>query len=282
MKAGRKFAIVLRLRPSYHESLVRMNEQGAACRSLKPKFIASAQNATFRSLKRLLVSRGIQEQSQALIAGDKIIPEVVAHHPKRIAAWITATGAPPPPLEVPWIVLEKRLFDELNQFGAPSPLLTVTIPSMAIWSDGEPWPLGCTLFLGLQNPENLGAVVRSASAFGVSQIILLKEAAHPYHPKAMRAAGTALLTATFKRGPAINDLQVGGAPLLALDAGGSPLPAVTFPECFGLLPGVEGPGIPDHVGLDRRFSIPMSPGVESLNAATATAIALYEWRRCRP
>jgi tRNA G18 (ribose-2'-O)-methylase SpoU len=95
----------------------------------------------------------------------------------------------------------------------------------------------------------------------------------------MRAAGTALLTTAFERGPSIQDLRITGAPLLALDAGGKPLQATIFPQSFALLPGVEGPGIPDHVEGSQRISIPMEPGVESLNAATATAIALYEWRR---
>ncbi len=134
-------------------------------------------------------------------------------------------------------------------------------------------------FLGLQNPENIGSVVRSAAAFRVSRIVLLKEAAHPFHPKAMRAAGTALLTTTFQRGPSIQDLTITGVPLFALDAGGKPLRSIQFPESFALLPGIEGPGIPDHVDGRKRISIPMEPGVESLNAATATAIALYEWRR---
>ena len=59
------------------------------------------------------------------------------------------------------------------------------------------------------------------------------------------------------------------------------LQETVFPPSFALLPGVEGPGLPDHIAKEHRVSIPMKPGVESLNAATATAIALYEWRRLR-
>jgi 16S rRNA (guanine527-N7)-methyltransferase len=256
-----------------------MTTRGDGERYGKPKVISSEQNETFRSLQKLLTTRGIQDQGLALIAGDKIIPEVAAHHRSRITSWITTEGAEAPPQGVPWIVLAKRLFDELNQFGTRSPLVTVTLPPFPPWQDKSPWPKGCSLFLALQNPENIGGVVRSAAAFGVSRIVLLKESAHPFHPKAMRAAGTALLTASFERGPSIQDLSITGVPLLALDAGGTPLPSTVFPESFALLPGVEGPGIPDHVEGRQRISIPMKPGVESLNAATATAIALYEWQR---
>jgi len=248
-------------------------------RVLKPKVIASEQNETFRGLVKLLASRGIQEQGQALIAGDKIIPEVAEHHPSLITAWISPEGGKPPPLDVPWIVLGPKLFDTLNQFGTRSPLLVVKLPQIPIWSDKADWPTGCSLFLALQNPDNLGAVIRSAVAFGVSRLVLLKESAHPFHPKSMRSAGTALLKARFERGPSINELDVTGAPLFALDAGGAPLEETTFPERFALLPGVEGPGVPGHLALSQRISISMQPGVESLNATTATAIALYEWRR---
>lgn len=246
---------------------------------MKPKLILSDQNQSFKDLRRLLTARGIREQGLALMAGDKVIPEVAAQYASRVAAWITREGVKPPAVEAPWTVLETTLFAVLDQFGTDGPMAVVTVPTMPAWSDAAPWPKGCTLFLALQNPENLGAVIRSATAFGVSRIVLLKEAAHPFHPKAMRAAGTALLGCDFLTGPAIADLQVTSVPLLALDAHGVALAKTKFPESFALLPGVEGPGLPaDRKGM-RRLSIPMQPGVESLNAATATAIALYEWRR---
>ena len=256
-----------------------MIERGDSGRNAKPKIISSEQNETFRSLQKLLSSRGIQEQGLALIAGDKIIPEVAAHHSELMTAWITPEGGSPPPTDIPWLVLSKVLFDEINQFGTRSPLVTVKLPTFSVWTDAAPWPSGCTLFIALQNPENVGGVVRSAVAFGVSRIVLLRESAHPFHPKAMRAAGTALLKATFERGPSIKDLSISGVPLYALDAGGNLLPETRFPTTFALLPGVEGPGLPEHIAENRRLSVPMEPGVESLNAATATAIALYEWRR---
>lgn len=256
-----------------------MTIRGDGERHAKPKIISSDQNETFRSLQKLLTTRGIQDQGLALMAGDKIIPEVTAHHRGRMTSWITTESGEPPPKGVPWIILTKRLFDEINPFGTRPPLVTVSVPEFSRWQDTSPWPKGCSLFLALQNPENIGGVVRSAAAFGVSRVVLLKEAAHPFHPKAMRAAGTALLTTNFARGPSIQDLRISGVPLFALDAGGSELCSTVFPESFALLPGVEGPGIPDHVEGRVRISIPMEPGVESLNAATATAIALYEWRR---
>ena len=71
--------------------------------------------------------------------------------------------------------------------------------------------------------------------------------------------------------------------MIALDTSGPELSEAPFPERFGLVIGVEGPGLPAHLKGGERRRIAMQPGVESLNAAAAAAIALYVWsRRTRP
>jgi tRNA G18 (ribose-2'-O)-methylase SpoU len=66
--------------------------------------------------------------------------------------------------------------------------------------------------------------------------------------------------------------------VIALSAEGTDIREVAFPPAFGLLTGMEGPGLPERW---RRSAvrIPIRAEVESLNAAAATAVALYEWRR---
>ena len=76
---------------------------------------------------------------------------------------------------------------------------------MPDWSDDAPWPDGCTLFIPFQDPENVGAVIRSAAAFGVARVVLLKEAAHPFHPRSSRAAGSALFQVPLYQGPSIRN-----------------------------------------------------------------------------
>jgi 16S rRNA (guanine527-N7)-methyltransferase len=132
-----------------------------------------------------------------------------------------------------------------------------------------------------QDPENVGAVLRSAAAFGVARVVLLQEAAHPFHPRSARAAGSALLRVPMLQGPSITALVTQRAPLLALSANGCDVGGFTFPSRFGLLPGLEGPGLPESLRTPAALSIPMQPGTESLNAAAATAIALYVWSRGR-
>jgi 16S rRNA (guanine527-N7)-methyltransferase len=67
-------------------------------------------------------------------------------------------------------------------------------------------------------------------------------------------------------------------PIVALSGEGRDVAEFAFPGAFGLLPGVEGTGLPEHL-RSNSVAIPVSDAVESLNAATAAGIALYLWSR---
>ncbi|MFZ1986970.1 MAG: 16S rRNA (guanine(527)-N(7))-methyltransferase RsmG [Desulfatitalea sp.] len=246
--------------------------------------IDSEHNSRFKSLKRILTGRGIKKEGQALLAGRRPVAEMLAAVPERCLAWITPGDQPAPPGDAPadmhWLQLADPLFEALDQFGTHSPLLCISVPEMPAWSPQEGFPEGCSLLVPFQDPENVGAVVRSAAAFGVTQVILLAESAHPYHPKALRAAGGTTPHVRLRQGPALNDLPRDLA-ILSLSADGRPIEAVEFPAAFGLLAGIEGKGVP-AAWRERAVRIPMAPAVESLNAAVATAVALYEWRRRNP
>ncbi len=245
--------------------------------------VTSDANPTFKVARDLLSGRGIRKHQQALIAGSRIVAETLARHPENALAWLTTADGPPPPPESPpgltWLRLAPAMFAELDASGTHSPLLLVRVPAMPEWSGSAEWPEGCTLFLPFQDPENVGAALRSAAAFGVSRAVLLKEAAHPFHPKAARAAGPALFAVPMLAGPSIRDLTSDPIPIFALSADGPPIAGHSFPERFGLVAGIEGPGLPEHLRSANTLSIPIAPGVESLNAATALAVALYEWKR---
>jgi 16S rRNA (guanine527-N7)-methyltransferase len=111
----------------------------------------------------------------------------------------------------------------------------------------------------------------------VDAVVILEEGASPFHPKALRASAGSALDLRLFRGPGIKDLPA-DLPLIPLSREGRPLDRAVFPETFAFLPGVEGPGLP-AAWRQSALSIPMTDRVESLNAATAVAVALYEWAR---
>jgi tRNA G18 (ribose-2'-O)-methylase SpoU len=203
----------------------------------------------------------------------------MARTPQRCQAWLSSDEPPPVdgPPHLKWFRLAPALFNELDVFGTRSPLLLITLPDIRPWEPREGFPAGCSVLLPFQNPENVGAAIRSAAAFGAAQVILLAESAHPFHPRALRASGGSVLRVFLRQGPALERLPV-GLPIIALSAGGSDIRRTIFPPSFGLLAGMEGPGL--SVAWRRHaVGIPISAAVESLNAAATVAVALYEWKR---
>ena len=243
--------------------------------------IESARNPAFKNLRKLLGSRGIRKQGLALAAGKKIVADALRVVPDRCRGWITPGEELPPPPGVPaglaWYRLAPALFRELDVFGVGAPLLLLSVPRFPSWDPRAGVPEGASLMLPFQDPENLGAAVRSAVAFGMPRVILLRESAHPYHPKAIRASAGAVLHADFHEGPALGDLPE-YLDVVPLSGEGADIASFAFPERFALLPGLEGEGLPPR-WRKRAVAVPIRPEVDSLNAAAATAVALYLWSR---
>ena len=247
------------------------------------KEVSSASNPSFRMARDLLNGRGVRKHDRALMSGARIVAEVVERYADRVEGWLTPRDGDPPPEAIggtaTWLRLDPALFRELDVSGTGGPLLLTRVPVFANWNPNDPWPDGCTLFIPFQDPENVGAVLRSAAAFSVARAVLLRESAHPFHPKATRAAGPSVFQVPLFHGPSIIDLNDANAPLIPLATDGETIDGSPWPDRFGLLPGVEGPGLPESLrNHPGRRRVPIAEGVESLNAATATAVALFAWR----
>jgi len=136
----------------------------------------------------------------------------------------------------------------------------------------------------LVDADNLGASVRNAAAFGVDALLLSPRCADPFYRKAIRVAiGATFGLPILRLGHWPQDLMTlkrgGGFTLLGavLGAPATPLSAVGRPAKFALLLGSEGPGLSAGARLacDQLVTIPMAPGADSLNVATAGAVALF-------
>lgn len=246
--------------------------------------IESEDNRFFKQLTSTLTGRGIRKHEVAVVSGTKIISDILRASPARADAWISTPKMAPPPAELParvaWYELSPQLFKQLDVAGTGAPLLVVKTPALEPWRPEDGFAPGCSVLVPFQDPENVGALIRSAVAFGAANVILLAEAAHPFHPKALRASGGAVFLAQLRQGPSVQTLPE-TLPIVALSPEGNDVATFSFPKRFGLLPGLEGPGLPDHF-RKHALSIPMSGPIESLNAATAAAIALYLWSRRKP
>lgn len=253
---------------------------------LKIKQIESDKNDIFKDLTKLLTGRGVKKSGKTLVSGSKHVFDVLESNPGICEAWITKNDTSPPPDSCPdgmsWIQLAPKLFDELDIFGTKSPLLLVRIPEADEWSIDKDQGDGCTLFVPFQDPENVGAVIRSAAAFGVKSVVMLEGSANPYHPKAVRSSGAAVFQVRLFDGPQMDDLPSDSTdmPIIPLSAEGADISGYVFPEKFGLLAGLEGQGLSDK-WRSGALSIPIRSSVESLNAGTSAGIALYVWASSR-
>lgn len=245
--------------------------------------ISSRDNPTFKKLLSLHAARGIRLNRLFLAGGEKIIREIIREKPDRVAYWIRTPRLPEPPtaLSADSIAFSGELFKELNVIGTTGPLLALRLPDLPVFSTESPWPPGCTIFIPFADPENVGAVIRSAVGLGASRVVLLQEAAFPFLPRAVRASAGAIMKIRIEAGPALEKLAglTAGTPVYALDLQGQSLGKIKWPPVFGLLAGMEGPGLPrESAGRWTPVAIPLQGGLESLNAAAAVAIALWTWK----
>jgi tRNA G18 (ribose-2'-O)-methylase SpoU len=134
----------------------------------------------------------------------------------------------------------------------------------------------------LGDHENLGGVFRNAAAFGIDAVLLDAECADPLYRRCVRVSIGHVLTVPWTRLHTLDDLRRSGFSLLALtpDPDAQPLDSVAWPSRSALLIGSEGPGLSPEwlASADVRVRIPMQPTVDSLNVATAAAIAFYASR----
>ncbi|HTJ30912.1 MAG TPA: RNA methyltransferase [Acidobacteriaceae bacterium] len=170
---------------------------------------------------------------------------------------------------------------------APQPIAALALAPSWTWEHLLVPNALLVVLAGLQDPGNFGAILRSAEAFGAAGVIALPGTVSPWNPKAMRAsAGSVfrlpLLHATeeecFRRLRAARIQTIAAMPHQA-----SPLHEHALHYSTALVIGSEGSGIPASVAAlcTARVTIPTPGPVESLNAAVAASVLLYEASRQR-
>jgi TrmH family RNA methyltransferase len=138
---------------------------------------------------------------------------------------------------------------------------------------------------GIQDPGNLGTILRSAEAFGAAGIILGEGTVSPYNSKVIRASAGSLFrlpTVRAKLPEALLEMRRQGLRLIATSSHkGTPLPDARLSGPLANFIGSEGAGLPRDLmaQMDELVAIPHSASVESLNAGVAASIALYEAAR---
>jgi TrmH family RNA methyltransferase len=260
------------------------------------RIVQSKQNARLKELRRALAYPGRDGRSLAGIEGPKLLDEALRAG-LRIDCVFAALGAEPLletlplPAETEVLLLPKALLEAALTTEAPQPIAALVEPPVWSWArlldgHGKTAPL-LVMLAGLQDPGNLGTILRSAEAFGATGVLCLPGTVSAWNPKAVRAsAGSVfrlpLLTASAE--DCFTRLRKAGVKILTAAAhGAAPADRADLARATALLIGNEGKGVPEELAARAggAVTIPCPGPVESLNASVAASILLYEAFRQR-
>lgn len=255
------------------------------------KTITSRDNATFKELRGLAHdAREIRRRGLTILDG----PHLVEVYRRRVglpkALVVSESGLRHD--EVSSLVLQHQgleplllkdaLFKEISPTESPvgiAALIDIPISKPASGSQDA-------LFLeGLQDPGNVGTILRSAAAFGIRQIFLSPSSVGAWIPKVMRAAqGAHFSLQIHERADLVKQLQqFAGIRLATVVTDAQSIYRVKLDRPIGLVIGNEGQGVSPKLAeaCDYRVTIPISDECESLNAGVAASICLAEIQRQR-
>ncbi len=188
------------------------------------------------------------------------------------------------------IEIDETLFDELAGTEAPQGVLAVVRQSTAALKDLRLTPAPALLIVvdGVQDPGNLGTIVRSADAAGAGGVILLKGTADIYNPKACRATMGSIFHVPVIQSLATAEVLAYLARQDIVTIAGDPrgekvLTGIDLTRPCALIAGSESGGVGAALldRVDEKARIPMPGRAESLNVAVAVSILLYEALRQR-
>lgn len=248
----------------------------------------------FRDLKS---RRGLPRPPQFVVEGLHVTERLLASPletlavlaERRLAERLLPQMSPATPL----YVIPREMVESLVGFNfhrgvlgcarrPPSPALAALVP---------PHPAAITLAIciGIQDPENLGGIIRSGAALGIGAAVLGPLCADPFSRRVARTSMGASFRLPISEPQDLYDqlsaLKKQSIQLVAtvLDPAAQRLNEAAKPDRVALLFGSEGHGLePRWIELcDQRVTIPMQPGVDSLNASVAAGIFLYSYRAPR-
>ena len=190
------------------------------------------------------------------------------------------------PLDVPVFVADKWLLSDVVGFRVTRGVLAsasrpAAMDAAALLTTAR----RVAVLEGLNDFENLGALFRNAAAFGIDAVLLDRRCADPLYRRSVRVSMGHVLRVPFAVLPGrwpdvLETVRGAGLPLLALTPRKSAvaLRDIAVPAGWAVLVGAEGPGLSDGAldAADQQVRIPMAGGVDSLNVATAAAVAFAQ------
>lgn len=260
------------------------------------RIVQSAQNSRLKELRRALASHGRNEKGLVGVEGPNLLAEAVRAD-LHVRCVFVAQGseqildAMDLPAEIEILAMSRELLDAALSTETPQPVAALVEPPDWNWTHllraSNPGTALVVVLAGIQDPGNLGTILRSAEAFGADSVVCLPGTAQAWNPKAVRAsAGSVFRVPVLYADPieAFGHLRAAGIQILTTAVQqAQPVDLVDLALPVALMIGNEGNGVPVDLAAkaDGAITIPCPGPVESLNAAVATSVLLYEAARQR-
>lgn len=234
------------------------------------KALRALHQKKYRDRSEVFIVEGIKGVEEALVHGD--VEEVFALP----EVWRTMAADH---TRVHMTEIDRRILDQLSSLQNPQGVLA-TVKKRAI----EPDLLakaGWSIYLdGIQDPGNLGTILRTADWFGLDSVLLSPGCVYPYNPKCVQASMGAIHRMDFQfmePDALISTVNERGLPLWLAEMEGKSLPEMEIPDKGVLILGNEANGIRQafYTKQARPVAIPGSGDAESLNVSMACAIFCY-------
>lgn len=257
------------------------------------RIVQSRQNARVKELRAALRKGDKTDSGIIALEGRHLVEEALRSH-LRLATLFLRSGSLdlidnlPLPHDTELLELPADIFQSAVTTESPQPIAALAEAPAFTLEDilAKPNPL-ILVSAGLQDPGNFGTIVRSAEAFAATGVISLPGTVSIWNPKALRASsGSAfrlpIVSASAKDlFPALHSRRI--RTIATTISNSTPAQQLDLTQPTALFIGNEGSGLPAELTsqCDERITIPTPGPVESLNAATATGILLYEAARQR-
>lgn len=247
--------------------------------------------ADYRDLRDVELRKHLEgEQGLFLAEGEKVVRRAVeaGFVPRSFLMaprWLEGLADVLAASDAPCFVLSEKLAEQVTGFhvhrGALASLHRRPLPALADVLDGARSVL---VLEDLVDHTNVGAIFRSGAAFGFDAVLLAPRCADPLYRRAIKVAMGAVFSTPWTRLPdwydALPDLSARGFTTVALTLAPDAAvidEAAASVDRLALVLGSEGHGLSARweQSADRRATIPLRPGIDSLNVAAATAVACY-------
>ena len=235
--------------------------------------------------KKLATKKGRLKAGEFLVEGDKAIRQIIGNHPNEIIEIVAVEEPPSIYRDYPLRLITESQFRSICLTRTPQGIMAIVRLPMETYSDEIPLELGNKILLleDIQDPGNIGTLIRTAAAFDYSGVILTESCADPFSPKCVQStAGTVLsvwLRRTKRYLELVDALRNKDYPLIAADLHGEADPSILYGRKKILLAlGNEASGLSSSLLkiVNERIRIPtVSEKAESLNVAACGAICMY-------